>query len=34
MILIIKKSGQKIIYSTKNENNINLMGSISHFLKN
>ena len=34
MILIVKKSGQKIIYSTKNESNLNLMGSISHFLKN
>lgn len=34
MILIVKKSGQKIIYSTKNESNINLMGSISHFFKN
>lgn len=34
MILIVKKSGQKIIYSTKNESNINLMGSISKFLKN
>ena len=34
MILIVKKSGQKIIYSTKKESNINLMGSISHFFKN
>lgn len=34
MILIVKKSGHKIIYSTKNESNINLMGYISKYLKN